>query len=44
MDGLTPVGVFYENHRDDFLEKVRNWQEKARYWVERNGVVVQGLR
>lgn len=44
MDGLTPVGVFYENHRADFLNKVRDWQEKARYWTERSGVIVRALR
>lgn len=44
FDALAPVGVFYENHRADFLEKVRKWQEEARYWTERNGVIVRGLR
>ncbi|MGF2946012.1 MlaD family protein [Mycobacterium sp. Lab-001] len=44
MDALAPAGVFYQNHRDDFLEKVRHWQEKARYWADRNGVIVRGLR
>jgi virulence factor Mce-like protein len=44
FDALAPVGVFYENHRDDFLEKIRNWQEKARYWVEHNGAIVRGIR
>jgi phospholipid/cholesterol/gamma-HCH transport system substrate-binding protein len=43
-DALSPVGYFYENHRDDFLEKVRHTQEKARYWAERNGVIVRALR
>ncbi|GBE68147.1 hypothetical protein MFM001_46090 [Mycobacterium sp. MFM001] len=44
FDAITPVGVFYENHRDDFLEKIRHWQEKARYWAERNGVTGRALR
>lgn len=44
FDALAPVGVFYENHRDDFLEKVRHYQETARYWADRNGVIVRGLR
>ncbi len=43
FDALAPVGNFYENHREDFLEKIRNWQEKARYWVERNGVIVRAI-
>lgn len=44
IDALTPVGVLYENHRDQFIEKVRSWQEKAQMWVERNGVIVRALR
>lgn len=44
FDAITPVGVFYENHRDDILEKVRHWQEKARYWAERSGVTGRALR
>lgn len=44
FDALAPVGVFYENHRDDFLEKVRHYQETARYWAERNGVIVRAIR
>lgn len=44
FDALAPVGVFYENHRDDFLEKVRHYQETARYWAERSGVIVRTIR
>lgn len=44
FDAITPLGVFYENHRDDFLEKVRHSQEKARYWAERSGVTGRALR
>ena len=44
FDALAPVGVFYENHRDDFLEKVRHYQETARYWAERSGVIVRAIR
>ncbi|MCW2783227.1 MAG: Mce family protein, partial [Marmoricola sp.] len=44
LDGLSPVAIFYKNHRDDFLEKVRNWVKKATYWSERNGVIVRALR
>lgn len=44
FDALAPVGNFYENHRDDFLEKVRHYQETARYWVERYGVIVRAAR
>ena len=44
FDALAPVGLMYQNNRDDFLEKVRHYQETARYWVERNGAVIRGLR
>jgi virulence factor Mce-like protein len=44
FDALSAVGQFYFNHRDDFLEKVRNWQEKARMWTENNGAIVRALR
>lgn len=44
FDALAPVGNFYENHRDDFLEKVRHYQETARYWVERYGVIIRAAR
>lgn len=44
FDALAPVGVFYENHRDDFLEKIRHYQETARYWADRNGVIIRSLR
>ncbi|WP_273735216.1 MlaD family protein [Mycolicibacterium septicum] len=44
FQSLTPLGQFYLNHRDDFLEKVRNWQEKARMWAENNGAIVRSLR
>jgi phospholipid/cholesterol/gamma-HCH transport system substrate-binding protein len=44
LEALAPVGVFYENHRDEFLEKVRHIQEKARYWADRNGVIIRALR
>jgi phospholipid/cholesterol/gamma-HCH transport system substrate-binding protein len=43
-DAITSVGPFYLNHRDKFIEKIRNWQEIFRTWADRNGVVVQGLR
>jgi phospholipid/cholesterol/gamma-HCH transport system substrate-binding protein len=41
---LKPVGDFYDNHRNDFLEKVREWQHRARLWIERNGVIVRILK
>ncbi|BBZ43366.1 MlaD family protein [Mycobacterium parmense] len=44
LDALAPVGYFYQNHRDEFLEKVRYTQEKARYWSERSGVIIRAIR
>lgn len=52
LDGLgtvvkalgVPIGKFYDNHRAEFLEKVRNFLEKGRMWIERNGVIVGVLR
>ncbi|MGH3556397.1 MAG: MlaD family protein [Mycobacterium sp.] len=44
LDALAPVGYFYQNHRDEFLEKVRYTQEKARYWADRSGVIIRALR
>ncbi len=43
-DRLAPIGEFYDQHGDKFLEKVRNWQEIVRTWAERNGLVVRLLR
>lgn len=44
MAGLLPVGIFWKEHRDDFLERVRNFLHKGRLWVERNGLTVRLLR
>jgi len=44
LDSLNPVGQFYAGHRDQFIEKVRNWQEIVQTWADRGGVVVRGLR
>ena len=44
FDAVSPIGQFYMNHRDEFLERVRNWQEKARMWAEDNGVIIRALR
>lgn len=43
LQGLRPVGIFYDNHRDEFLKKVRDWQAKGRLFVERNGMLVRNL-
>jgi phospholipid/cholesterol/gamma-HCH transport system substrate-binding protein len=44
LDDLEPIGTFYLNHHEWFIEKVRNWTEKARMWAERNGTIVRALR
>jgi virulence factor Mce-like protein len=44
LDGLSPIFIFYQNHRDKALTKIRDWLEKARMWSERNGVIVRSLR
>lgn len=41
---LKPVGEFYENHRVQFIEKVRQYMHKTRLFVERNGVTVRVLQ
>ena len=44
LDQIAPVSYFYVNHRDKFLEKVRDWLERARMWAEQNGVIIRGVR
>jgi phospholipid/cholesterol/gamma-HCH transport system substrate-binding protein len=44
LDQLAPITYFYVNHRDKFLEKVRDWLERARMWAEQNGVIIRGVR
>ncbi|WP_431237769.1 MlaD family protein [Mycolicibacterium aichiense] len=44
IEAMKPIGIFYGNHRSEFIEKVRNLLEKGRLWVDRNGVIIRGLR
>jgi virulence factor Mce-like protein len=44
FDALAPLGDYYFNHRSDFLQKVRHYQETSRYWMERYGVIVRAIR
>jgi virulence factor Mce-like protein len=44
IDALKPIGLFYDKHRAQFLEKVRNFLAKGRIWIDHNGVIVRGLR
>lgn len=41
--GLKPVADSYENHRVAFIEKVRQYQQKFREFVERNDLTVRFL-
>lgn len=44
MDGLSPIFIYYENHRDTALARIRDWVQKARMWSDRNGVIIRALR
>lgn len=44
LQGVGPLGTFYMNHRDDFLEKLTRWQQTVRTWANRNGLVVRILK
>ena len=41
---LSVVGQFYGNHRERFLAKVVHWQQIARSWADRTGLVTRILR
>jgi phospholipid/cholesterol/gamma-HCH transport system substrate-binding protein len=41
---ISVVGVFYDHHRKEFLEKVREFLDRGRLWINHNGVIVRGLR
>jgi phospholipid/cholesterol/gamma-HCH transport system substrate-binding protein len=43
MVALKPVGDFYDNHRDDLVQKIREWQHRVRLFVDRNGLTVRVL-
>ncbi|OBH52705.1 mammalian cell entry protein [Mycobacterium colombiense] len=44
LTATAPLSYFYMKHRDEFLEKVRAWLERARMWSEQSGAVVRGVR
>jgi phospholipid/cholesterol/gamma-HCH transport system substrate-binding protein len=41
---LKPIGDFYEAHRLEFIEKVRDYLYKGRLFVERNGLTIRALK
>lgn len=44
IDALAPVVTLYLNDRDKFLRKVHDTLDKARFWTERNGLIIRALR
>jgi phospholipid/cholesterol/gamma-HCH transport system substrate-binding protein len=41
---LKPLGDFYEGHRLEFIERVRDFLERGRLFVERNGLTIRVLK
>jgi len=41
---LKTVGDFYDNHRVEFIEKVRDYLYRGRLFVERNGLTIRLLK
>jgi phospholipid/cholesterol/gamma-HCH transport system substrate-binding protein len=41
---LVPFGKFWVNHREEFIQKVREWQNRVRRWVDDNSRLVPRLR
>jgi hypothetical protein len=44
IQGIGPLGVFYANHRDKFLERFIHGQQTVRAWANRSGLIVRILR
>jgi virulence factor Mce-like protein len=41
---LVPFGKFWVNHREEFIQKVGEWQERIRRWADDNSRIVPRLR
>lgn len=41
---LIPYGKFWVNHREDFIQKIREWEDRITRWVEHNSRIVPRLR
>jgi phospholipid/cholesterol/gamma-HCH transport system substrate-binding protein len=41
---LVPFGKFWVNHREEFIEKVRDWQDRFRRWADDNSRIIPRLR
>lgn len=44
MMALKPLGDFYETHRVEFIERMRDYLERGRIFVERNGLTIRLLK
>jgi phospholipid/cholesterol/gamma-HCH transport system substrate-binding protein len=44
LQALKPAGEFWDHHRASAIEKMREFLAKGRLWIDRNGVIVRGLR
>lgn len=41
---LKPIGDFYDAHRIEFIQRVRDFLERGRLFVERNGLTIRLLK
>lgn len=41
---LRPLGEFWVDNREEFIEKVRDWQDRITRWVDNNSRIVPRLR
>jgi phospholipid/cholesterol/gamma-HCH transport system substrate-binding protein len=41
---LQPYGKFWVNHREEFIQKIREWQDRVRRWADNNSRLVPRLR
>jgi phospholipid/cholesterol/gamma-HCH transport system substrate-binding protein len=44
VEHIQGLGPFYLNHREEFLAKFIHWQQTARTWADRSGLIVRILR
>lgn len=44
LSSLKPLGDFYNAHRVEFIEKVREFLYRGRLFVERNGLTIRALK
>lgn len=41
---LVPYGEFWLNHREDFILRVKEWQDRVRRWADNNSRIIPRLR